>query len=299
MTAPRPPAVAGAFYPRDGAQLAHAVERAFLDDRGVGHLPTRHRAKTRRLRAIVVPHAGYVFSGAIAARAYDQVAADAAASTILVLGVDHHGLGPEAALSDRPWETPLGIVPGDHDLVGALTRGPVVVDEAAHRREHSIEVQLPFLQYTEPQPQVVPLQVRFGTFEELVQVADVVRDAVRGRDVLLVASTDFSHYVAPEVARRLDALALERIVARDARGLYETVRKHQISMCGIAPTTVLLAALAEEDLSAESLGWGHSGEAEPMSDVVGYASVVLRSKGEGPRVPLPHSSHDPLEDVRK
>ncbi|MCI4321676.1 MAG: AmmeMemoRadiSam system protein B, partial [Thermoplasmata archaeon] len=242
-----------------------------------GHLPTRHRAKDRRIRAIVVPHAGYVYSGPIAARAYDRVASDAAARAVLVLGVDHHGAGPPAALSDRPWETPLGIVPSESDLVAALTSDPVVVDEAAHRREHSIEVQLPFLQYTEPQPRVVPLQVRFDSFEELAAIGAVVRNAIRGRDVLLVASTDFSHYIPREDARRLDALALDQILAQNARGLYDTVANHRISMCGIAPTTVLLSALADEDLAAESLGWGHSGEAEPMADVVGYASVLLNS----------------------
>jgi AmmeMemoRadiSam system protein B len=275
MTEPRRPAVAGSFYPADGAALAHAVEGAFLDPRGPGELPTRHRARERTIRAIVVPHAGYVFSGPIAALAYRRVAADAAARSILVLGVDHYGLGPAAALSERPWMTPLGVVPGDPDLSRALTSGPVVVDEAAHRREHSIEVQLPFLQYTEPAPKVVPLQIRYASLDELLQIATVVRAAVTGRDVLLVASTDFSHYVPPATARRLDALAIREIERRDAGALYRVVRDREISMCGIAPTTVLLAALADEPLTATTLAWGHSGEAEPMADVVGYASVVL------------------------
>jgi MEMO1 family protein len=278
MIQPRQPAVSGSFYPEDGAELARTIEASFLDPRGPGRLPVHKRASSRSIRAIVVPHAGYVYSGPIAALAYNRVAADAPASSILVLGVDHHGSGPLAALSDRPWLTPLGSVPGDHQLVEALTHGPVVVDEAAHRKEHSIEVQLPFLQYTEPKPVVVPLQIRTEAFETLESVAEVVRTAVRGKDVLLVASTDFSHYVPAATARRLDALALERIVARDPRGLYDTVRKHGISMCGLAPTTVLLSALREEPLTARLLGWGHSGEAEPMEEVVGYGAVSL----EGP-----------------
>ncbi|MCI4325647.1 MAG: AmmeMemoRadiSam system protein B [Thermoplasmata archaeon] len=277
MTEPRSPVVAGAFYPDDGAALAAAVEASFLSPRGPGRLPTHKRAPSRSVRAIVVPHAGYVFSGPIAARAYERVAADAPAQSILVLGVDHYGLGPLAALSARPWLTPLGTVPSDPDLVEALTKGPITVDERAHRREHSIEVQLPFLQYTEPVPVVVPLQIRTESFDTLAEVAEVVREAIRGRDVLLVASTDFSHYIPAETAKRLDGLALDRIVARDAKGLYETVRSHDISMCGLAPTTVLLAALSEEPLTARSLGWGHSGEAEPMTDVVGYGAVVLES----------------------
>jgi len=275
MTEPRHPAVAGAFYPADGAALAKAIEEAFLDPRGPGELPTRHRAKERTVRAIVAPHAGYVYSGPIAARAYARVAADAAARSIVVLGVDHHGLGPAAALSDRPWMTPLGLVPGDHELTTALANGPIVVDEAAHRREHSIEVELPFLQYTEPAPRVVPLQIGYGSFAELAEIGGLVRDAIAGKDVLLVASTDFSHYVPAETARRLDALAIAEIERRDAEGLYRTVRRHSISMCGVAPVTVLLAALAGERLQAKTLAWGHSGEAEPMTDVVGYAAIVL------------------------
>jgi AmmeMemoRadiSam system protein B len=278
MNEPRAPVVAGAYYPDDGAALAAAVEASFLSPRGPGRLPVHKRASSRSVRAVVVPHAGYVFSGPIAARAYERVAADAPARSILVLGVDHYGLGPIAALSARPWLTPLGSVPGDPALVEALSKSPITVDERAHRREPSIEVQLPFLQYTEPVPVVVPLQIRTEPFDRLVEVAEVVREAVRGKDILLVASTDFSHYVPPATAKKLDALALDRIVARDAKGLYDTVRSHDISMCGLAPTTVLLAALSDEPLTARSLGWGHSGEAEPMTDVVGYGAVVL----EGP-----------------
>ncbi len=126
-----------------------------------------------------------------------------------------------------------------------------------------------------PRPCFVALQVRFASFDELLEVAKVVRSAIRDRDVLLLASTDFSHYVPARTAERLDRLAIDAILARDARRLYETVAQNDISMCGIAPTTVLLAALADESLSAHLLRWGHSGEAQPMRDVVGYAALTL------------------------
>ncbi|MCI4372079.1 MAG: AmmeMemoRadiSam system protein B, partial [Thermoplasmata archaeon] len=159
----------------------------------------------------------------------------------------------------------------------ALTHPPVEVDEAAQAREHSIEVQLPFLEYVLPHPKFVPLQIPFGTFAELTRIGRVVADAVRGRDTLLIASTDFSHYVPAETARRLDRLAIDAILSRDAKGLYDTVAQNDISMCGIAPTTVLLAALAPEPLTARLLRWGHSGEAVRMPDVVGYASLLLET----------------------
>jgi AmmeMemoRadiSam system protein B len=153
----------------------------------------------------------------------------------------------------------------------------VRIDEARHAAEHSIEVQLPFLQYVLPRPRVAALMVPFGSFGSLREVAEVVRSATAARDVLVLASTDFSHYVSVEEARRLDLLAIEAILKRDALALYDTVTRLDISMCGIAPTTVLLAALAAEPLEARLLKWGHSGEAEPMDRVVGYASALLSS----------------------
>ncbi|MCI4364604.1 MAG: AmmeMemoRadiSam system protein B [Thermoplasmata archaeon] len=274
---PRPPAVAGQFYAATGAALAHQVEECFLSARGPESLPLRHRSATRGIRAAVVPHAGYEYSGPIAALAYAEIAVQRPPESVLVLGVDHHGAGRGPALSDVAWTTPLGPTAIDTDLRRALTRAPLEIDEPAHALEHSIEVQLPFLEYVLPRPRFVPLQVPYDSFAALEQVALIVREAVRGRDTLLLASTDLSHYVSPATAKRLDRLAIECILARDARGLYETVATNRISMCGIAPTTVLLAALAEEPLSARLLGWGHSGEARPMEDVVGYAALLLET----------------------
>jgi MEMO1 family protein len=281
----RPPAVAGQFYEEDGAALARQVEACFLDARGPGALPTRHRSAERTLRAAIVPHAGYPYSGPIAAHVYARVAAERPPDTVLVLGVDHGGLGPLGCLSDRDWRTPLGPTAVDHELVAALHRPPMVVDEAAQAFEHSIEVQLPFLEYVLPRPRFVPLQVRFGRFAELEKVAEVVRAAVAGRDALLLASKDLSHYVPARTAERLDGLALDAMLARDPRRLYATVVENDISMCGIAPTTVLLLALAGARLSARLLRWGHSGEVRPMRDVVGYAALVLeKSDGGAPSV---------------
>ena len=283
-TLPRPPAVAGQFYEGDAAALARQVESCFTDSRGPGALPTRQRANVRAVRAAVVPHAGYVYSGPIAAHAYRLIAADRPPESVLVLGVDHYGASPGASLSRRPWLTPLGPTPVDSELVTALRHPPVDVDEEAHRREHSIEVQLPFLEYVLPHPKFVPLEVGYGPFSFLEEVARVVRAAVRERDVLLIASTDFSHYVPPATAERLDRMAIDQILVRDPKGLYETVRRNDISMCGIAPTTVLLAALEGLDVRPRLLRWGHSGEVEKMREVVGYAAIVF--EGTDDRSPV-------------
>jgi MEMO1 family protein len=278
----RRPAVAGQFYADDGSALARQLEGCFLSDRGPGELPARHRTPERRIRAAVVPHAGYEFSGPIAALAYARIAAERPPETVVILGVDHHGSGRGPALSDRPWSTPLGPVEVDHDLVRALDRPPLSVDERAHALEHSIEVQLPFLQYVLPQPRMVALQVPFGPLGDLERVGRAVRDATTGRDVLVLASTDFSHYVPARTAERLDGMAIAAIVARSSRQLYETVAGNDISMCGIAPTTALLAALADAPVTARLLRWGHSGEAAPMRDVVGYASLLFEGTSAPP-----------------
>ncbi|HZY70576.1 MAG TPA: AmmeMemoRadiSam system protein B [Thermoplasmata archaeon] len=275
MVAPRVPAVAGQFYAADGAALARQVESCFLDERGPGALPERHRTSGRRIRAAVVPHAGYPYSGPIAAHVYDAVAGERAPASVLILGVNHAGIGAAAALSDRDWTTPLGPVPVDHELVRSLTGGPIEVDEEAHLPEHSIEVQLPFLQYVLPKPRFAALMIRYGPLRFLREVGAAVRQATQGTDVLLLASTDFSHYVPPERADELDHLAIDAIVARDAQRLYDVVAERDISMCGIAPTTALLAALEGEPLTGRLLRWGHSGEAQTMSTVVGYAGLLL------------------------
>jgi hypothetical protein len=277
--APRNPAVAGQFYPGEGAALARKIESCFTDPRGPGALPVRRRGAHRSTVAVVVPHAGYEYSGAIAAHAYARIAAQRPPASVLILGVDHYGMSQGASLSARPWATPLGPVAVDLDLVRALDRPPLEVDERAHAREHSIEVQLPFLDYVLPHPRFVPLEIRFGAFDELRAIASVVRSAIEGRDVLLVASTDFSHYVPAATAERLDRRAIDPILKMDPRRLYDTVVREDISMCGIAPTTVLLSALAGRPIRAELLRWGHSGEVAPMSEVVGYAAIVLEESG--------------------
>ncbi len=275
---PRRPVVAGRFYPADGAALTKVLEESFTDARGPGHLPVRVRSVDRRIRAAVVPHAGYVYSGPIAAHAFAAIGAERPPSTVLVLGVNHTGRGAPAAVSARDWLTPLGRVPADRELVRALNHRPIEIEEAAHAEEHSIEVELPYLQYVLPFPRFAALTVSMGPVGFLSDVAAVVRRAVEGRDVLLLASTDFSHYIPADAARRTDGLALDQILRRDPNGLYSTVMDQEISMCGIAPTTVLLFATQEEPLTARLLRWGHSGEAEPMSKVVGYAALLLESQ---------------------
>lgn len=277
---PRRPAVEGQFYAGGGDALLREVNACFADPRGPGPIETPHAHGERRLVAGIVPHAGYPYSGPIAAHVYAAIAREPPPKAVLVLGVDHHGVGPLAALSARPWRTPLGDLPIDEELLRALNEPPLLIDEPAHALEHSIEVQLPFLQRVLPGVPFVPLQVRYAGLDSLLEVARVVAQATHDRDVLVLASTDFTHYEPAGVAEELDRKALAPILRGDAKGLYDVVAREELSMCGIAPTTVMLASLPKEELRVRLLRYGHSGEAAPMDTVVGYAALAIE---RGPR----------------
>lgn len=228
----------------------------------------------------VAPHAGYVYSGAVAAHLFLRLAREPVPSTVLLLGVNHHGRGSLFSVTDENWRTPLGTVPTDRELVRALARGPVELDPRAQDEEHSIEVEVPFLQtiYPGPSLKVVALQVTFTDFALLEELGRHVRRTIEGKDVVLLASSDLSHYLPPEAGKKQDDRALEPLLRMDAQGLYDRVVREGISMCGIAPTTAMLCALSGTSAQAELLAQGNSGDAEPMDRVVGYASVAISRK---------------------
>lgn len=240
-------------------------------------MPSPNARGPRTLLGGIAPHAGYVYSGPVAAHLFARLASERAPSTVLVLGVNHHARGSPFSVSDEVWSTPLGEVEPDLELVEALVRGPVRRDNAAQSREHSIEVELPFLQtiYPEGSFRFVALQVSFSPFFELEELGRHVRKVVQGKDVLLLASTDLSHYLPREEARRKDDRALEPVVHRRPQELYDRVVEEDISMCGIAPTTTLLCALEGSPGRVELLARGDSADAEPMNEVVGYASLAI------------------------
>lgn len=279
----RVPAVAGTFYAREARALKAQVAECFEPPRGPGPLgPVDGKRGPRRLVAAMVPHAGLIYSGPIAAHLYRELADQAVPPTVLILGVNHHGLGSPLALSEETWRTPLGEVESDLDLVRALEGGPIVRDSAAHRHEHSIEVQLPFLQTIYPAGsfKLVALQVSFLPLGELREAGRRVAKALKGRDVLALSSSDLSHYLPLAETRHLDRLALDALGTLDPQTLCDTVVERDISMCGIAPTTVLLEAVAGRRLRAQIVAVGTSADAEPMDRVVGYASVAFRAQDD-------------------
>jgi AmmeMemoRadiSam system protein B len=269
----RRPAVAGRFYPGDPEDL-RAEAQAYLSQ-------SKSNDQTA-VQAIgcITPHAGYLYSGHVAGAVFARLEIP---ERCVVLCPNHTGMGRALAiLSEGAWETPLGEVPVDEGLAGALKRQFPALheDAAAHRAEHAIEVELPFLQLRQPKLQIVPIALGTGQFEVLealgVALAEVV--AAQAAPVLIVASSDMNHYESDAVTRVKDHKAIERILTLDPRGLFDVVTQQNISMCGFGPAVVMLTAARQLGAtSAELVKYATSGDISgDRNAVVGYAGVVVR-----------------------
>jgi hypothetical protein len=268
-TAIRHPAVAGRFYPGERTKLA-ADLRSYL------------ATSTAAAPAFgcIAPHAGYVYSGPVAGAVY---AAIDVPQRCIVLCPNHTGVGfPLSIMSSGAWETPLGSSEIDHALAEALKAKFLMLteDAAAHRAEHAIEVQLPFLQVKNPRVAFVPIAVgtsKYEMLEALGQAVAAVVDSQR-EPVLIVASSDMNHYENDRTTRVKDHKAIERILALDARGLFDVVVREDISMCGFGPSVVMLTAARKLGATtAELIRYATSGDVSGERDmVVGYAGMVVR-----------------------
>jgi MEMO1 family protein len=265
----RAPAVAGRFYPADPELLEREIQAHLQRPPGV--------QAPRPALAVMVPHAGYVYSGAIAGQTF---AAVLPAKRALVMAPNHTGRGARRALyPGASFLLPGGALQVDRELNLALREvAEVSEDEAAHRLEHAVEVELPFLRARHADVRVSALCLSGLSLRECAKLGAEVASAVsRAPGTLLVASSDMSHYIPAGEARRLDDLALQRILALDPEGLYETVTRHDISMCGFIPTTVMLfAARAAGAKRAQLVRYGNSAERSgDETSVVGYAGVIV------------------------
>ena len=262
----RNPAVAGLFYPDDPSKIEAFVKPY-----------TGAEREAEGVRFLFGPHAGYVYSGAIAGEGYTRVHVP---NSVVLMGPNHTGFGSPAAVYARgAFVMPGGDVPIDEELAAVMMDVMGLVDdERAHQQEHSLEVHLPFLRGKNPNVKVVPVCLGTLTFKECERLGTGLAKIMRARnDILVVVSTDMSHYVSADEASRLDKLALDRLVAVEPEDLFDTVRENHISMCGIVPATVALVAARALGLHhGELVRYGNSGDTSgDYHRVVGYAAATV------------------------
>ncbi len=278
----RKPAVAGLFYEGSTESLRKQLEWCFLHELGPGKIPEVNTKGPRRIVGIVAPHAGYMYSGPVAANAYYALALDGAPEVFVIMGPNHQGVGsPIATCESEVWETPLGNVRVDLDLAREIVResGIVDMDDEAHAFEHSIEVQLPFLQFVFENTsfKIVPISMLLQDLESSKILGKALAKVLRNRNAVIIASTDFTHYEPHDVAKEKDMKAIECILRIDPELLFKTVRAHNISMCGVGPVATMLVASKLLGASvAQLLKYATSGDITgDKSQVVGYGSLAI------------------------
>jgi MEMO1 family protein len=266
----RMPAVAGRFYPSDATELTALVRK---------YTKTKEGSEPTRALACLVPHAGYVYSGHVAGAVFARVALP---KKIVILGVRHYPRGEKAAiLSSGAWRTPLGDAEIDEELAAAVRAACPLLreDSVAHSAEHSLEVQIPFLQRLTPGFKFVPIALGTVHFDELTAIGEGLGRVLgsAGEETLLLTTSDLNHYENDATTRVKDRKAIERMLALDARGLYDTCRDEAISMCGLGPAVAMITAVRKMgEGKAELVQYATSGDVSGDYDaVVGYAGMIF------------------------
>jgi AmmeMemoRadiSam system protein B len=278
----RRPSQAGAFYAGTAEPLKTQIENCFLHEFGPGKIPEIVEEGRRQIIGFVCPHAGYMFSGAVAAHAYYKLALDGKPDIVLLFGPNHTGYGSGlAVMNEGFWRTPLGDVEIDSELANQVVRESriVDVDDSAHRLEHSIEVQLPFLQYLYGSKfKIVPICFLMQDLSSAREVGEAVAKVLAGKNGVIIASSDMTHYEPQESAERKDKMVLEAVEAMDEAKLYSVIEAHRISACGCGPIAALMtAARVLGAKEAKLLCYKTSGDAiGDYSSVVGYAAVCFK-----------------------
>ncbi len=261
----RLPQVAGYFYPKDKEELLKYLNR-FIEK----------KEKIIKAKGCISPHAGYIYSGSIAGEVYSCIDIP---NKVILLGPNHHGLGhPYAIYSKGSWITPLGESNIEEELSKKILKNSKYLREdfSAHTLEHSLEVQLPLLQYLNPKAEIVPITIYNYSWNALEDLANAIKNSI-DEEVLIIASSDFSHNEPQEVAKEKDSYAIEAILNIDPKEFYERVKLKRISICGVGPIIILLLILNYLGIkNAKLIDYKTSGDVtQDYSGVVGYAGIVF------------------------
>ncbi len=282
MPTVRRPVVASQFYDGDAEALRAQINSCFLHPIGPQKLPQINmHTHPRSIVGLICPHAGYTYSGPVAASAYFELAEDGKPDTVVLLGPNHTGNGSGLALMrEGIWQTPLGNVEIDSAMADAISRETSIVDvdDLAHRFEHSIEVQLPFLQFLYGNTfKIVPICFLIQDYDSAVEVGRALIEALDASNTVVIASSDMTHYESAKSAAAKDQAALAKVTAMDAKGFYETVETKNITACGFTPITALITYANGVGAKSKILSYHNSGDVTgDHSSVVGYAAVSFK-----------------------
>jgi len=280
----RSPAVAGSWYAGTPNRLRKQIEELFIHRLGPGSLPTVVKEGPRNLVGLVVPHAGYLASGPVAAHAYYHLAKDGKPDVMVIFGPNHTGRGSALSImNEGAWRTPLGDVEIDTETANKILSASRIVDveDRAHAYEHSIELQLPFLQYLYGSEfKFVPICFMMQDLMSSREVGKAVAEALRGKNALVIASSDMTHYEPQERAEKKDKMAIDAALKMDEEQYYSTVEAYGISTCGYGPTIAAITATKELGAKkAQLLCYKTSGDVlGDRSAVVGYAAIAFTKK---------------------
>jgi MEMO1 family protein len=265
----RNPAVSGSFYSADPIQLTEDIKNY-----------TNESLKKESVLGIVSPHAGFMYSGEVAGSVYSSIKIP---EIVILIGPNHTGEGSSASIMTKGcWESPFGSIEIDEKLAQILTdHEPIFKKDAqAHIREHSLETQLPFLQFFRKNIKMVPICLKRIGFDQCTQIGQSIASSIKqyGKEVLIVASSDMSHFESHDKTVKKDRLAIDHILDLDPRGLYSTVQEKRITMCGVNPAVCMLTACAQMgSKKANLIQYKTSGEVNgDMARVVGYAGITIR-----------------------
>jgi len=261
----RHPVVAGSFYPSNPDSLLAMLSEFVRPNPDPSVI------------ACVAPHAGYMYSGRTAGRVYSLVPQ---VETYVIVGPNHTGYGSAVAVSTDTWLTPLGEVEVDREFVEALPKRIIDMDEIAHRYEHSLEVQVPFLQYINRGRKFKIVPICLGLQDEDVarEVAEeiIIAKEKTGKEIVVIASSDMHHYLPDEECRRLDEIVIKAILSMDVSKYYKTIYDLQASVCGYGAIAVAMLYAKQYNAYAELVDYSTSGDVADKSQVVGYAGIVFR-----------------------
>ncbi len=275
----RKPAVAGVFYKGNPDSLKKQIQWCFKHKLGPGKIP--EIGNKREIKGAMAPHAGYDYSGPIAAHTYAKIVEDGFPDTFVILCPNHYGMGSAiSTMVEGEWETPLGNVEIDSEFAARLVKEAYAdPDPSAHLREHSLEVHLPFFQYFSKDFRMVPISMWIQDMETSMEIGNAIEEIAKDldRDVLVLASTDMTHYKSADIASKADGKILDAIAKLDEKLMIKRVMDSNVNMCGYGPVAAtMVASKGLGAQNAEILKYATSGHLTgDLSEVVGYASAIF------------------------